>query len=340
MTQDPFLREKITPFDPLAARSAAEILDALSRCSFQGRAMAEALGVWERMCRDDGCFRVMTLAGAMVPAGMGLLVIRLIEAGLVHAIVCTGATVSHDVANSVEEGGQAHYLGRPDADDVHLRKERINRVYDTYITEVAFQRAEKIVKGLLPKLAFDNVGGGVHVITTHSFCRQLGGLLPGRGILAAAAKADVPIYIPAIADSELGLDVINGNDEDVLGKGHRLVFDTLSEVNDFARRLTGSPRGGIVSVGGGVPRNWAQQIYPYLDMKPVEVGVKTAGYHYGLRITTDRAEFGGLSGCTISESKSWGKYESEATHASVICDATIALPLLVTALLERLGPAR
>ena len=100
--------------------------------------------------------------------------------------------------------------------------------------------------------------------------------------------------------------------------------------------VVGKPKAGLVSIGGGVPRNWAQQVYPYLNMKVKDRRVKAEGYHYGVRITTDRPEFGGLSGCTISESKSWGKYETRAVEASLICDATIALPLLTSALLQRL----
>ena len=102
-----FLKQKVVPVDPLGARSAAELLAGLGRCSFQGRQLAHALDVCERMCRDRKCLRVLSLAGALVPAGMGLVVIRLIEAGLVDVIVCTGATIAHDMCNATARGGQA-----------------------------------------------------------------------------------------------------------------------------------------------------------------------------------------------------------------------------------------
>ncbi|MEJ2251044.1 MAG: deoxyhypusine synthase family protein, partial [Candidatus Lokiarchaeota archaeon] len=91
---------------------------------------------------------------------------------------------------------------------------------------------------------------------------------------------------------------------------------------------------GTIIIGGGVPRNWAQQIFPLLDQLKE---IKTMGYNYSVRIHTATEYDGGLSGCTISESKSWGKYALDAKHVSVWCDATIALPILITALLEKLG---
>lgn len=337
MAKKNFLSRKITPFDPLAAKSADDVLTALKTCSFQGRNMAYALDVWETMCRDKKCFRVLSLAGAMVPGGMGLLIMRLIEKKLVHAIVCTGATMAHDICNTVAQGDQAHYIGDEYEDDLALRNANINRIYDTYLSESGFQAAEKAMIKLLPRLDYDRVEGSVCTISTTSFLRQIGKKLPGRSIVTAAAKHDVAIYVPAISDSELGLNVVVGNKHGAVGKGRKVVFDTLRDVELYAEMLTGFPKAGLVSIGGGVPRNWAQQVYPYLNMKVYDKRVEAEGYHYGVRITTDRPDFGGMSGCTISESKSWGKYETQAVETSLICDATIALPMLTSALFQRLG---
>ncbi|MFH0907674.1 MAG: deoxyhypusine synthase family protein [bacterium] len=337
MSARKLLKKKIRPIDPLCTRTVESLVTALGDCSFQGRNLAHALDVWEAMCRDKHCFRVVSLAGAMVPAGMALLVMRLIENGLVHAIVCTGATMAHDICNTVAQGGQAHYLGNEFGDDLELREASINRIYDTYLAETDFRKAEQNIVKLLTKMRYDNVEGSLRVISTMSFCRQLGRLLPGDSIITTAACNGVMIYVPAVSDSELGLNVLVGNKNQRMGKGIRVVFDTLRDVDFFAGQIVLFKRAGLVSVGGGVPRNWAQQVYPYLNMKVKDRRVQAEGYHYGVRITTDRPDFGGLSGCTISESKSWGKYEKQAVEASVICDATIALPILTAALFERLG---
>lgn len=332
------LQQKIRPIDPLAVRTTSEFVGALSGCSFQGRALSFALEVWEAMCRDKECIRVISLAGAMVPAGMGTVVIRLMEAGLIDAVICTGATLSHDLCNIVAQDEQAHFVGHEHEDDEVLRAEEINRIYDTFLPESAFRSAEQRLAALLPDLQYDSVSGGLLTIKTCHFMAQVGARLKGTGLLTVAARKGIPVFVPAISDSELGLDVLAANVKGALGTGRRVVFDTLGDVDEFSRMIAGGPeRAGLVTVGGGVPRNWAQQVYPYINMKAKTRVDGADGYHYGVRITTDRPEFGGLSGCTISESKSWGKYENEAVEASVVCDATIAFPLLVTALFERLG---
>jgi deoxyhypusine synthase len=337
MKTNKFLKRKIVPVDPLKATTTDQLVTALGACSFQGRNLAYALDVWEAMCRDKKCFRVISLAGAMVPGGMALLVMRLIEKKLIHAIVCTGATMAHDICNTFAQGDQAHYLGSETEDDLALRQASINRIYDTYLAESGFWKAEQGIVKLLKKLSYDNVEGPLNTISTTSFCRQAGKLLPGYSMITAAAKNGVAIYVPAVSDSEMGLNVLVGNKNGVLGKGRRVVFDTLKDVDLFAEQLIGFEKAGLVSIGGGVPRNWSQQVYPYLNMKVKDRRIQAEGYHYGVRITTDRPEFGGMSGCTISESKSWGKYETQAVEASVICDATIALPLLTSALFQRLA---
>lgn len=330
------LKKKIVPIDPVASGRVCDLVQNLATCSFQGRSMAYALDVWEAMVRDRSCLRVMSLAGAMVPAGMGLIIIRLIEAKLIDAIICTGATLSHDLCNTVAKSDQAHFLGDEYADDEVLRDEAINRIYDTYLPESAFQSAEHALAKLYGKLRYDHEAPGLRSLSTESFCRQIGMLLPGRSILTSAARHGVSLFVPAISDSEMGLNVVSAGARGELPGGGRIEFNTLRDVETFAGLVVKKKKAGLVSIGGGVPRNWAQQVYPYLNMKVFDKRVNADGYHYGVRITTDRPEFGGLSGCTISESKSWGKYENQAVEASVICDATIALPLLSTALLQRL----
>ncbi len=332
MAGSKFLKKKIVPFDPEINKTAEDVVSALGRCSFQGRSLAQALDAWEAMARDKRCLRVMSLAGAMVPAGMGLLIVRLIERKLLDVLVCTGATLSHDLCNTVARDEQAHYIGHESADDLQLREQSINRIYDTYLPERSFDSAEDALAALLPDIQYDYSVAGRRAISTVSFFRQIGRLLPGRSILTAAARHNVSIFVPGISDSELALTLVTHNRTQT----DRIEFDTLADVEHFADLIVSKPRSGLVSIGGGVPRNWAQQIHPYLHLRGNVSDVDVDGYRYGVRITTDRPEFGGLSGCTISESKSWGKYANRSIEASVICDATIALPILTSALFQRL----
>lgn len=125
-------------------------------------------------------------------------------------------------------------------------------------------------------------------------------------------------------------------------EGLEVSFDEVGDVARFAGLLAEHDEAGCIVIGGGVPRNWAQQVFPYIDhlARRNPAGRRLDGFHYGVRITTDRPDFGGLSGCTFEEAKSWGKYAKTARFASVVCDATIALPLVATSLLERLASSR
>ena len=280
------------------------------------------------MARDGGCRKVLTLAGALVPAGMGEVLMQLVESGAVDAIVSTGANVTHDFVNSVVN--QGHYLGSEVEDDDALRQERTNRIFDVYIPEDHYETGEEFLAELLRR-----EGVREHRFSTAEFTRFLGERCPRRCLLSVAAEKDVPIFVPAISDSELGLCVaIYRRKEDA-----DVSFDELRDIETYSELIRGSPRCGCIILGGGVPRNWAQQVFPFLDvLTRCEANRDPLhGFQYGVRISTDRVDFGGMSGCSFEESKSWGKYTPDARFESVVCDATIGLPLVATALLERLG---
>ena len=116
-------------------------------------------------------------------------------------------------------------------------------------------------------------------------------------------------------------------------EGYDFQFDILEDVKKYAEIIKKSKKNGTIIIGGGVPRNWAQQVFPLLD----QIGeIKTMGFNYSVRIHTATEYDGGLSGCTVSESKSWGKYALDSRFISIWCDATIALPILITGLFQRL----
>ena len=326
-----FCSKKVRPIDPSATTSVDALCRALAGGGFQGRKLSRVVDVWELMCADDECLKVLTLAGAMVPAGMGEIVMQLVEAGVVDVIVSTGANVTHDYVNAVVD--QGHYLGSEFEDDDALRRQRTNRIFDVYIPEDHYETGETYLHDL-----FEREGIHERQFSTSEFTRFLGERLERRCLLSVAAAQDVPIFVPAISDSELGLTVaIYRRQFDA-----RVSFDEIGDIERFGALVRQQPRCGCAIVGGGVPRNWAQQIFPYLDVlaRLNDEASEFPGFSYGVRISTDRPEFGGLSGCTFEESKSWGKYATEARFESVVCDATIALPMVATALLERLRESK
>lgn len=336
--QNKFTARPVRPFDPEKNRSANEILTALGQCSFQGRTLSTALEVLESMTRNEDCGVVMTFAGAMIPAGMGEIVCRLMERGVIQAIVSTGANISHDMVNAAK-GGHGHYLGDPDADDVELYEHRINRIYDTNLPEENYAAGEELLDEIWRPHQADHEGsgqGGPMILSPSEVFRRTGEGLSARKIrsmLSVAYETGTPIFCGATSDSEFCLNLAKFRHRGWLD----LVIDEQLDLFGMGEWIKSHPQRGTIIVGGGVPRNWAQQVFPLLDMIEDEV---FPGYDFGIRICTDNVVYGGMSGCTMSESKSWGKYGKDARFAEVSCDATIALPILSAALFERLDTGK
>ncbi|MFW9929745.1 MAG: deoxyhypusine synthase family protein [Candidatus Thorarchaeota archaeon] len=321
--KDEYLVKKIFPIDPKKVKNVDELLTALKSCGFQGRNLGIALDILEKMVTDDKILTVMTLSGALVPAGMAELICNLIENNLIDVIVSTGANTIHDLVDAVSNVG--HYIGSPNVDDNDLFKARINRIYDTFLPEDNYKLAENILLEIIHK-AFESKEIN---ITPSELMNIIGQNIEERCILSVAAKHNVPIFVPAFSDSELALDLIKFS----VRENYKYNLDIFEDVLKFADIIRNSEEFGTFILGGGVPRNWAQQIFPLLDQID---NIESMGYNYSVRITTAVEYDGGLSGCTISESKSWGKYSLESKYITVWCDVTIALPILITGLFQRL----
>ena len=300
-----------------------------------GRRLGDAADVLEAMIRDDRCFRVVTVSGAMTIAKQGLLLCEMIDRGWVHAVVTTGALMTHGLS---EGAGMLHFKHRPDMRDEELYAKGYNRVYDTIELEKNLDDVERLLQSALVDLPADTV------LSSRLIAEQLGRHLeqhvPGRAILTSAVQRNVPIYIPAFTDSELGLDLAIFNHLRVRDGHPSFRFDPFLDLDDFADRIRQHERLGIFTIGGGVPRNWAQQVGPYLEILRTRLGSNepVRRFRYAVRICPEPEHWGGLSGCGYSEGVSWGKFvpESEGGRfAEVYADATIAWPLVVRAVIER-----
>ncbi len=325
----------LEPLDPGTTTSVDALVRAMSRTAFGGRRLGEAADVLEAMVRDDRCFRVVTVSGAMTIAKQGLLLCEMIDRGWVHAVVTTGALMTHGLS---ESAGLLHFKHRPDMRDEELYAKGYNRVYDTIELEKNLDDVERLLQCALVDLPAGTV------LSSRLIAEQLGRHLeqhvPGRAILTSAVQRNVPIYIPAFTDSELGLDLAIFNHLRVRDGHPPFRFDPFLDLDDFAERIRQHERLGIFTIGGGVPRNWAQQVGPYLEILRTRLGCDepVRRFRYAVRICPEPEHWGGLSGCGYSEGVSWGKFvpESEGGRfAEVFADATIAWPLVVRAVIER-----
>lgn len=330
----------LAPLDPRETGSVDALVRAMAHTAFGGRRLGEAADVLEAMVRNPDCFRVLTVSGAMTIAKQGLLICEMIDRGWVQAVVSTGALMTHGF---VEGAGLLHFKHRAGMSDERLYARGYNRVYDTIELEKNLDDTERILQ-----LALDGLPDET-VLSSRLINQKLGQWLvenaPGRAILESAVRADVPVYVPAFTDSELGLDVAiyNKTRAKTLGKAP-FPFDPFLDLDDFADRIRRHETLGILTIGGGVPRNWAQQVGPYLEILRKRVGSDepVRRYRYAVRICPEPEHWGGLSGCSYTEGVSWGKFvpESEGGRfAEVFADATIAWPLLVRSVMERTGDA-
>jgi deoxyhypusine synthase len=338
------VKDKLRPIYPLdlsKIKTIDDLVRAMGDTAYTARQIGDAADVLEAMARDKDCFVVMTLAGALTVGKMGLVFCDLIESGVVKAIVSTGALMAHGL---VEATGRSHFRYDPTKmDDKELFLAGYNRVYDSLEPETNLDHVEEVVDGILEKW------DPTDIVCSYKLHSRIGEFLArnavGRGILKSAFEHDVPVFVPAFSDSELGLDFALNQYARKRDKRPVLRFDPFEDFETFARMMMGTKKMGIFTVGGGVPRNWSQQfgVYAELMARRGYEKLPLKRYHYGVRICPEPVHWGGLSGSTYTEAVSWGKFvppEEGGRFAEVLEDATVALPLVVGAVLQRLGYLR
>ncbi len=328
--------EPLAPLDLSAVKGVDQLVRAMGATAFGGRRLGEAADVLEAMVRDEECFRVVTVSGAMTIAKQGLVLAEMIDRGWVQAVVSTGALMTHGF---VEGAGLLHYKHKPGMPDTELFQKGYNRVYDTIELEKNLDDTERVLQQALEDLPEDQVLSSR--LINEKLGRHLARHVEGRAILKSAHQKDVPVYVPAFTDSELGLDVAIYKQTRAASSGREVLFDPFLDLDHFTDLVRQHERLGIFTIGGGVPRNWAQQVGPYLDILRKRTGIEAPArrYRYAVRICPEPEHWGGLSGCSYTEGVSWGKFipESEGgRYAEVFADATIAWPLVVRAVMERL----
>jgi len=288
--------------------------------SFGAGRLARACDIYEKMVRDKECTVFLALSGAVVPAGMRTLVADLIRARLVDVIVSTGASMVHD---AIEALNGHHYKGSWVVDDDELYKYHIFRIYDIFVPEEDYARLDYQLAETYREIAAEKNGAS---LSSNEFAWELGKRLKDpNSILRAAYEENVPIFIPAVRDSEFGyIHLLHASQEN---QKNILEVDAFKDVPLICDICGKSPKNGMVVIGGGVPRNTVQS---------AAIAAKK-GLDYAVVITMDRPETGGLSGSTLKETVSWGKVKGEADKVMVIGDALIIFPIIVASVVERLG---
>lgn len=336
----------LRPLDLSKIKKFSDLTDAMSDTAFGGRIVGEAVETLVKMAEDKDTFVVLTLSGAMTVAKMGLLICDMIDSGLVHAIVSTGALMAHGL---VEAAGMTHFKAPSNMSDKEMYLKGYDRVYDTVELEKNLDDTEELLFKILSEIPEEKI------LSSRYINAEIGKWLTKnttqRGVLKSAYLKGVPVYVPAFTDSELGLDLgLYNRMRMKQGKAPR-TYNPFLDLEHYSKLIWRQKKLAIFTIGGGVPRNWAQQVGPYIDLinnrelvMKDDIGNAKKGkpvmFNYGLRICPEPVHWGGLSGCTYSEGVSWGKFVPEelgGRFAEVPSDATIVWPLILKAAFERLG---
>ncbi len=326
--EDPLGHARVT-----SGMTVGELVETYGDAGIGAASVHEAGDVLAEMLGSEDCTVFLSLAGAMVPAGMRRVVSDLIRDGYVDALVTTGANLTHDTIEAI--GGKHHHGRTHDPEkslrdhDENLREEGVDRIYNVYLPQEHFAEFEgHLREEVFPALA-DREGDDA--VSIAELCAELGranaavndreDVPEDPGVAAAAYESDVPIYCPAVQDSVLGLQAW------MYGQTASFTLDALADMTELTDLAFEADEAGCLLVGGGVPKNFTLQT----------MLVTPRAYDYAVQITMDPEATGGLSGATLEEARSWGKLETDARNASVYGDATVMLPLLVAAARERIG---
>ena len=295
--------------------TVGELVSEMKECGVLGAGkIGKAAELAAEMFGDRDYTVFLTLAGPMVPGGMRRIVRDLIDRKYVKVVVTTGANMVHDM---VEALGYKHLVGTFLAEDKKLRAKDIGRIGDIYIEQKAFRGLEKWIYKILEKMPEEK---REHLSIAELLFEVGKQIQDPESILATAAKKGVPIISPGFIDSIAGFHLW------MFGQDKKMGINPLLDVNKLMDKVYEAKKAGIIILGGGWPKHFA------LFANTFREGVDSA-----IQITMDRPEPGGLSGATLEEAITWGKVKPEGKAVTVICDVTIAFPLIVAAALESLG---
>jgi len=303
-------------------KSVSRLLDEMAQTGFQGKKLGEVAKIWTEMTSRKDLTIFMGLAGSLSTTGQWKIVRWLIEKRYIDVLVSTGANISEDLLEAI---GYRYYQGTWLANDEELLRLKIDRFYDVYADEYQYRKLEdlilKFASGLDDKLVY----------STREFLWLFGEYQSKKGIrsiTAAAYERKVPVYSPGLIDSGYGVALSL-----LKRKGKLIRLDQTKDMEELAKIAEKTRRTGVVYLGGGVPKDTIQLATVIKSL--VKGGEEETPHDYAIQITADSPQWGGLSGCTLEEAVSWGKIAPDARKATLYCDVTLALPIIVHAINER-----
>jgi len=321
-TKKDYLTTPIEHID-IKKHDVSKYVQAMKGLAFQARNLQRGAEITEKMISDPNCAVILCLAGSIVSAGMKQIIVDFVENRMVDAIVSTGANI---VDQDFFEGlGFQHYVGTPAVDDNVMRDLHIDRIYDTFIDEDELRVCDVTVGKLC-----DEMEPRPH--SSREFIREMGRYLEGLGkgipsIVHSAYKMDVPIFCPAFSDCSAGFGLVM---HQTRRPDRHVSVDSAADFRELTELKIAAGESGLLMIGGGVPKNFAQDIVVAADLLGKEVPM----HKYAVQVTVADERDGGLSGSTLREASSWGKV-STSYEQMIYAEATLVLPLIASYVYHR-----
>ena len=324
-TKKELLQNPIQHVD-IKQHNVVELVDAMQHMAYSSRDLARAASIYERMLRDRDCGIILCLAGSLISAGLKQIFIDMLRNNMVDAIVSTGANI---VDQDFFEGlGFKHYIAedifKSGTQDGILRELMIDRIYDTFIDEEELRYCDDTTKIIADSL-------DPRPYSSREFIRAMGAYLEQHGrtpektgidsIVYAAYQLDIPIFCPAFSDCSAGFGLVAHQHE--RQDKPKVSIDSAKDFYEITQLKIANPTTGLFMIGGGVPKNFAQDIVVAADI----LGSEAPMHKYTVQITVADVRDGALSSSTLKEAHSWGKVDN-VFEQMVYSEATLALPLV------------
>jgi len=324
MDKSDFLKEPVRHID-IKSFDAADIIEAMRDMSFTARDTAKACDILNEMISDKDCTIILCIAGSTSAGGCMDIYADMVRSKMVDVIVATGASIVD--MDFFEALGFRHYKGTPHVEDRQLRELYIDRIYDTFIDEEQLQICDNTVETIA-----DSLDPGIY--SSREFITQMGKYLTTNAkkrdsLILAAYENDVPIFCPAFSDSSAGFGLVK---HQAAKPENHVSIDSVKDFRELTEIKMRSPVSGLFIIGGGVPKNFAQDTVICAEI----LGKRVDVHKYAVQITVADARDGACSSSTLKEASSWGKVGG-GYEQMVYAEATSVLPLIISYVYHQRG---
>lgn len=316
-TKQELLQKTIQHID-IKQHNVVPLVDAMEHMAFQARNLNRAAQIYDMMIKEEGCAIILTLAGSLFSAGLKKVVYDLIMNNMVDAIVSTGANIVDQ--DFFEALGFKHYIGSPFSDDNDLRDLMIDRIYDTYIDEEELRVCDDTTGLIFDSLEPRPYSSRELIYEMGRYLENNSGPKCDDSVVYAAYKKNVPIFCPAFSDCSAGFGFVMHQTKNPV---NHVSLDAAKDFLELTKIKIASKESAIFMLGGGVPKNFTQDIVVAADILQENAPM----HKYAVQVTVADERDGGLSGSTLKEASSWGKVET-TYEQMVYAEATIAVPLI------------